>query len=388
MKKILIFKMEEVAYASTGVFSEALGRELKKCGAQVDFFDMRKKTAEDLENLTESDYDALIDFNSKLPSLVMDDEHLFLNEVQAPFINYILDHPAYHHTNLARPLKRCHVICIDDTHAEYIQKQYPQICGVYTFPLGALTANEFGGTKERKEIPFSARTHCILFPGTYLNPNDYYQVIRELPADVGAPMLGVAERMMADPALLYEDAVEAELTVRGMTHIPFAAAAQMLCPADIYVRAWFREQILSRVVKTGLKVTVCGEKYEQSPVASCFNVHIEPPVSYSRSLEMIADSCYVLNVMPWFKSGIHDRVLNAMMNGAVSISDSSARMDRVFKPQKDYIAYSIRELDEIAEIIVSAVSDEKACMEMAGRAKEKAVAMTFAAVACEIMKII
>lgn len=388
MKKVLIFKMKEVAYASTGVFADALGTELKKCGAQVDFFDIRKKRVEDLENLTESDYDVLIDFNSKLPSLVTDDERPFLNGIRAPFINYIVDHPAYHHANLARPLKRCYVICIDDTHAAYIRKQYPQILGVYAFPLGALAAQVSGSTKKWKEIPFSERSHHILFPGTYLNPNDYYQIIRELPVEMGEPMLGVAERMMAEPALLYEEAVQAELAVRGMAHISFAAAAQALCPADIYVRAWFREQILSRVVQTGLEVTVCGEKYEQSPAASYSNVHIEPPVSYRRGLEMIADSRFVLNVMPWFKSGIHDRVLNAMINGAVSITDSSARMDGYFTPQRDYIAYSIQNLEQIAEIVTSAVSDEKACMEMALRAKEKAAAMTFAAAASEIMRII
>ena len=62
--------------------------------------------------------------------------------------------------------------------------------------------------------------------------------------------------------------------------------------------------------------------------------------------------------MPWFKSGIHDRVLNAMYNGAVSITDSSSMMDTCFTPQQDYIAYSLDRIEALPDLLNTYVPDE------------------------------
>ena len=76
----------------------------------------------DLEALCGQSFDAVIDYNSKLPGAVLDDGTPFLNHIQAPFYNYILDHPVYHHANLSVLLENYHVICIDDDHNKYISK--------------------------------------------------------------------------------------------------------------------------------------------------------------------------------------------------------------------------------------------------------------------------
>jgi hypothetical protein len=83
-------------------------------------------------------------------------------------------------------------------------------------------------------------------------------------------------------------------------------------------------------------------------------VHIKNQVPYRESLSMFAKSKFVLNVMPWFKAGIHDRVFNAMINGAVCITDGSKMLERIFMPQKDYVAYSLKNLDEIPFIVKDA----------------------------------
>ena len=81
-----------------------------------------------------------------------------------------------------------------------------------------------------------------------------------------------------------------------------------------------------------------------------------------------AESAFVLNVMPWFKSGIHDRVLNAMYNGAVSITDSSSMMDTCFTPQQDYIAYSLDRIEALPDLLNTYVPDEDFRAQTAARA--------------------
>ena len=108
------------------------------------------------------------------------------------------------------------------------------------------------------------------------------------------------------------------------------------------------------------------------------NVTVLPQMSYRDSLSAIAESAFVLNVMPWFKSGIHDRVLNAMYNGAVSITDSSSMMDTCFTPQQDYIAYSLDRIEALPDLLNTYVPDEDFRAQTAARAFAKVQTFTFA----------
>ena len=94
----------------------------------------------DLEALCGQSFDAVIDYNSKLPGAVLDDGTPFLNHIQSPFYNYILDHPVYHHANLSVLLENYHVICIDDDHNKYISKWYPHIKKCPYLSVGAAKA--------------------------------------------------------------------------------------------------------------------------------------------------------------------------------------------------------------------------------------------------------
>ena len=48
--------------------------------------------------------------------------------------------------------------------------------------------------------------------------------------------------------------------------------------------------------------------------------------------------------MPWFKNGIHDRIFNSCLNGAVSLSDSSIYIDELFTDRQNIILYDLNML--------------------------------------------
>ena len=121
--RVLIFKMQGIAYNSTRVFADILSKSFKRLNVEVEIFDIKKQSINDLEKLKANCYDAIIDFNSKLSDLVVDDEDgkekYFLDTINAPFYN---------------------VICVDESHAEYIRHFYSHIKNVITAPLGAISA--------------------------------------------------------------------------------------------------------------------------------------------------------------------------------------------------------------------------------------------------------
>ena len=83
MKKILLFQMNGIAYDSTCFFSSCLGKALENAGIEVTWFDFQRQTMKDLEALCGRSFDAVIDYNSKLPGAVLDDGTPFLNHIQA-----------------------------------------------------------------------------------------------------------------------------------------------------------------------------------------------------------------------------------------------------------------------------------------------------------------
>ena len=157
--KILLFTTRQLCYHSAGFFAAQLADALENAGYQCELCEIpedgiagemyeqavpAKDTAGEispqaaavLERYIGKEYAAVIDFNSKLPRLMCDEDTYYLDTIQAPFFNYILDNPLYHHATLQCPLQRYHVLLVDEEHAAYVRQHYPHIQGTHILSLG------------------------------------------------------------------------------------------------------------------------------------------------------------------------------------------------------------------------------------------------------------
>ena len=158
--------------------------------------------------------------------------------------------------------------------------------------------------------------------GTYLNPNSYYEVINNLPKDMSEGIKNVIDIMKSDNNITFEKAIKQYIHTNNNDYkliyendIKKASVYNtMFFMADIYIRAYIRENVLDEFAKSGVNLVVYGEKYNESHIAKYKNVKIMPQVSYIESILKMTNYKYVLNIMPNFKAGIHDRVVNAMIN--------------------------------------------------------------------------
>ncbi|MBQ1902605.1 MAG: hypothetical protein II169_08685, partial [Lachnospiraceae bacterium] len=166
--KVLLISSRELCYFSGSFFLDRIQEELEKI-CDVERVEFSETNLDALQACLEKRYDAVLDINSKLPYLVMDDGSRFLDQLQAPFYNYILDHPLYHHPGLVFPLKDYHAIAIDKRHQAYMKQYYPHLKTVEYLPLG--------GTADLHPVDYKDRRIDLLFAGTYL---DRKMVEREL----------------------------------------------------------------------------------------------------------------------------------------------------------------------------------------------------------------
>ena len=341
--KFLIFEMKTVCYNSYLYFGDALGLALKKLGCDVEYFKVDEQSLDDLEKFIGKHYDGLIDFNSDLPRALMDDDSFFLDHVDAPFIDVILDHPLYHHDSLKNKLNNFHVVCLDSNHKDYILKYYPHIKSVTVTPM---TGELAFGKDQISFDDFEDRPYDILFSGTYTDPVRIETAIKKLPDFLASNVKELIDMMQSDSKLTIEAAVEtlAQNEIYDYINSDLPLHTQTFYLADTYVRCVNRKNLVLALDKCEHKLDLFGGLWEELNLKHA-TIHREIP--FNLTFTVFSKSKLCVNIMPNFKAGSHDRVFSAQLNGAVSLTDPTTLLRREYCDGKNILFYELDDIDAV-----------------------------------------
>ena len=414
-KHIIILKKGNVCYGSTSYFAERINEEFKKTGISSEIVDINSK--EDAERFVQkyerlNEVTDIIDFNTDVFSYIFSenyyDNYNAEDDVAGPECaggsvkydreNYIfdikndssggdyvklwhiiLDHPLYHISVLKQPLKNMRVVCLDETHAEYIRKYYSHIKEVIVMPLPADTAKSL--------VPYNERSRNVLFTGTYTSSEDIvafamrsggdsveiknFQTMHKEPAQEFINSMHIFNKMagylLENPCETIEKAYTfalgdiTEEKVLRETAAAFADGLELNFLADMFIRAVIREELLMEMLRNGIDVDIFGHGWEKF-VEKCGNVeksegrfkgkiNICGEVDYRQLPELYADTKIALNVLPWFKAGQHDRIALAMCNGCVCVTDESTYLEKKFVDGENIFMYSLEDMTGAAMLV-------------------------------------
>lgn len=382
-KTILFISVNDRCYASYRFFAARLAEAVEKKGVQADWCYLPEGSGKDmgswnrvLQEVLGKTYLAVVDFNSFLPKLQADGNNM-IDLFEAPFYHIVLDHPLYHHAALSAKTDLQRVICVDERHAAYVRANYPRVKEVWTHTVP--------GTKgELADTPFQERKNEILFCGTYEDPQQYWELMKELPAGLKKECRLLAEQMLAFPERTMEELLAGMLgnqdvksaqkqgsasaespqkrkdtsagSAGGQGEVPaksigtagsatrFAARMQADFLADAYVRNLRRKQVIEAMIKEKLPLALYGQGWE------AFGAKAEGRLSYRNYVNQIGAYRFALHCMPGFVCGGHDRIGNAMRNGAVCISDRTQyTRSRYEQGETVYIGYETGQPDSLME---------------------------------------
>lgn len=313
---ILFVSVNDRCYASYRFFAEQLAQAVERQGIEAAWCRLPAGSQMQeahwdrvLEEVLGKTYLAVVDFNSFLPKLEADGTN-FITLFDAPFYNVILDHPLYHHAALSADTDMQRAVCVDECHAEYVRANYPRIGQVWAQGIP-------GSVGRMADMPFMERKNEILFCGTYEAPEQYWEMMGGLPAELRKECRTLAERMLASPERTMEEMLSGLLAERRRSASSFAARMQADFLADAYVRNWRRKQVIEALVREGFPLALYGQGWES------LGVQAGGRLSYGEYVDRIGEYRFALNCMPGFVCGGHDRITNAMRGGAVCISDSN-----------------------------------------------------------------
>lgn len=340
MKKILLFKSKYICYSSTWYFVDEFAKSFTKAGCDVTIAEIS-----DFMKYSGETFDAVIDFNSILPSKKDSDGVRFPDLINAPFYNYILDHPLYHHDIISLPLKDSNLICLDNNHADYLRKYYPHLKKVIMLPLAA--------ARQTSITPFEQRQYDLIFTGTYTSPDKVINVVREMGDDYSHKFTHYCNKLIAEPEQTLENILLASLKNSNPDEALFAAAMRSLFPVDMFVTCYFREKVIETLLSFGVNVDVWGHNWQNSPfIGNPHFVH-HGELNFAHTFEVMSNSKFVLNINPWFKAGAHDRIFSAMLNGAASLTDKSSYIEDNFTNKKDIALYSLDDLGQCPDTFIN-----------------------------------
>ncbi len=340
MKKIIIF---ESATDSLRSFARLMAEGFREIGFSVLLADMDDQAAvrEKIYAFAGHGDTAALFFNHAGLNLLTEDGASIWNELDADCYDYIVDHPMYYHAAIIFPIRRLTFLCVDEYHQKFIERFYPGKVRSFFLPLAGI---RWGG----EEIPFEERSMDILFTGAYLIDNKVEYHLQGLGEGLKQIWLECYELLCTQNYLTLEQGLERCLKKRGLV-LPeedLRDTVRLFQDMDGMLRSRARAMVIRTLANAGVKVHIYGEGWQ---FLDCKqeNLILHERIPFDETIPLTADAKMVLNVMPWFKSGVHDRVYSAMLNGCVCLTDGSEFVARTLSDGSEALLYSLDHLEEL-----------------------------------------
>ncbi len=298
-------------------------------------------------------------------------EPFFWDDSGIPFVNMIVDHPYYYHTMYRHLPKKYTQICIDKNHISYMQRFFPEIDSEHFIELGGTPL-----LPREKMIPFDKRKYDLVFTGNYISESFVEKYLGKLDPPVLEFYHSLIDDIIDHPDCTVEAVTEAKVRKQfgdAVNDQYLVNVFKNIIAVDLEVRHQLRAKVIKILADSGYKIAVFGAGYDKCPTIHPENLEQHGKVDSEKCLAALSNSRAALNVMPWFKKGSHDRVFNSMLNGAVSISDTSETLLEHFTDHKDIIFYDLKKIEKLPEIYGDLISDQNQMKAIAEAGYEKAM---------------
>lgn len=359
VKKIILFTggVETLSY-----FAMQMGNAFIRYGISVFYYDLKnqKESTKKIRKFIKAGETALITFNfqglSKENGVYSDKSGYIWQEYNLPCYNIAVDHPYYYDRQLSDlPRKYVH-ISIDRLHEKYFKEYYPEFKNGGFLPLAG--TNLYPDKYMNK---MSERSIDVLFPGNYTPPSFCEPYINGINEEYAQFYRRIIDDLLENPNRTLEEAAieETEKELGRVAYNDMRKVLNKMIFIDLYVRNYMRGKVVRVLAENGIKVNVIGKDWEKLECKNKENIIITQFSDSKTCMEAMRNAKIVVNVMPWFKDGAHDRVFNAILNGAVSISDKSRFLMEELPEGCGVSYYDLNEIERLPDIINIFLKDER-----------------------------
>jgi len=348
--RIVVYKGKFI-YDVVNVFADLIAGGFRAAGYEVAVIDLTKGVSflEELKPVVErGDCKMIFSFAGAGAELQVQGGRFLHDILPVPFVAAMVDNPAHFPGRLA--LRNIAVGCFDKSHCDYVKRRCGEDKKTFFLPHGGCPPpHPFASS-------FEARTHEIVFPGSFLNPEDQEKTLSTYPPEgrrIVSLALEIAKKAGNEPSHL---ALEKAASSVGFDLSDPARYAflmdRVFLPFEHLLRGTRRIEALKALDDAGISVEIFGDGW---PSGLFKNHLVKPALSFNQTMDVMARSKIVLNIRAI--PGAHERVCSAAMAGALSLSDFSSCVASEFKEGEEIAFYRWNSLEALPEIARGLLSD-------------------------------
>ncbi|GIL41490.1 glycosyltransferase [Roseiterribacter gracilis] len=357
-------------------FTDEMASGLRELGAQADIFDFHDigttyppfHTA-----LAAHSYDLLFSFNGHLVQIgeeVRPPEPDLFNRAGIPFFTHCFDHPASLLGRLEAQIENLTVLCSDRSQVKFVD----EIVGRHRRATHLPAAGSRGSQRGLAPLPPSQRPIPILFIGTNRGPasRDFSMIGS---GDIRALLNESIDLAMAHDHLSPMDALDATLRRHS---IELAAEQRALLFrvvlfANEFVYTERRWRAIHQLGRDEIQVTLVGGDWDQfSTQYKSFTAL--PTLPYSELQSAMQQAKIVLNISSNYVDGMNERVPDAMIAGAVAVTDFNPFIADTFSIGDELLTYRWTDLASLSQVIRGTLANPDLMDRVAAAGRDKALA--------------
>lgn len=323
-------------------FAEELAVTFEQCGCMVEWLDVRniedvKLTLTPYKN---REYDLVVAFNNCMESL----QEFFIKSPTTIFWSFIVDCPSYHLDRLMCSRGNVITSFIDRNHLKYAEEELKN--------LSYITFMPHGGSRAEKIVPYKERNYEIVFFGSYTETSSL-----EMKLDSEKePWCHIMERVingLYDGEKDFAELLKEEVNFEGLGFSEYQRKLTLLRFRYIFslMRNIKRIHMLEILGAAHISVEVYGNGWEMYENKYPEYIHMHRAVQYNEVLEIMGNAKIVLNNLPLYMNGSHERIFSSMCCGAVCISEENIFLREEFEEDKEIVFFNYKKLEQLPKKI-------------------------------------
>lgn len=287
------------------------------------------------------------------------------NTTSCKILGWIVDSPYYHTSKICGVNDKMKLAVVDYFSGEYIKKYFDIPCDIF---------HHFGIEAEQR-IPICERDIEVFVPVSWSSTKEFERnKLKDLEENEIYIVKHTLDLLLRDKDILVNEALEQTFLTIGM-NVPRDEFGDLVewfeILIDEYYRVKQREQCILALLKMGVSLTVCGkgwENYEGEYRSNGLLKILGDDLSFEEVANVMKRARIVLNIVPTYHEGIHERLATAMLHGAVCLTDPSQYLEKHFTDGKDILFYEWDNLEGSLAKVKNYLNDNGKLQEMADKA--------------------
>jgi len=338
-KKTFLLIKGQSTYDVTRYGIEDIYKTLNNLGHNAILFDVEYENLNDLFTLIlKNKITYIIAHNGKVIKEIKDNLSYF---DYITFISIFGDHPIYHYKRLSNKRPKELITFVDKKHVRFAKNVH----NIKSFFLSA----GYSSLSNRKD-DFMNKNNDIIFVGTIKNPKIFRDRWKELKKDKSIIFDEVTNYVLSKEFFLVQEDIDYILNELNIYYDSEEKKElyRYSYLVDQYVRNYRRIKILNSLTKLNLKLySNCSQKLFKKNNKFTINKGIK----FNKIIKEINDSKILLNVLPEFSHGAHERLFNSMVQGTVVMTNTNDFIKKYYRDKESILLYEWVKLDKIKDTL-------------------------------------